>query len=149
MQRVYTEFSFSEYAYGITTGVNSPQLSLFNKGCAPKREDLPLLAPVLVPEDVIALDDEGKPQAIPTNQFYQFTRSGAEYFRKYAKQEFCFVLAKYICQADKKADRDNPNAIDESKKDLLIKFMIDYDIHPEYQDYLYKHLKDLINCSKD
>lgn len=141
LDRYYSDVSFSEYSYKLAQTSISGQLSLFSSPSIPDVSELPSLAPVVIPKNVIAYDSEGHLQAVCTNQHYQLTRLGAQLFRKYVKNEFWTALNVWFNTAHKELGKSYPG-IDVSglnRKDLLLEFMTHYNIPIEHFETIYRN----------
>lgn len=136
----YTEMSFSSYAYSLMNE-KEPTL-LLESGVIPKPEDKENLLAVEIPDEVVAYDDEGRLQAVDTNQYYQLTRIGAQSFRERANKEFWTSLGIWLRDGERCVLNEDPSVKGRiTRKDLLLKFINHYGIDVVHFETLYRHLQ--------
>lgn len=135
----YTNQSYSEHAYNIMK--EQLPINIFEQRSIPKAEDIPQLVPVVIPDDVIALSDNGQDQVVETNKYYQLTELGARDFRRRAAVEFWSTLAAWYTDGPIEMQRLNAGTLPGhvSKKDLLEIFMNHYGIDMDHYEAIYKH----------
>lgn len=129
MKCQYTRMSFSDHAYRLAEAEEDNLLQISDKATNPTSKEMCQLVPVCLPEETAERfgDDVC---------YCQFSKSGAESFRRLATEDFWYELVAWVKDAKKDA---RLNGKPFYRRDAIFAFMEEYHIDTEYFENIYRH----------